>query len=100
VIAVYDVPLLVEGNLAEGFDVVVVVEADVETRVQRLVARGMAEADARARMAAQATDEQRRAVAHEVISNDGGRDALEAQIEQLWRRLLARHDGVAQEEPS
>ena len=62
-VVVYDVPLLVESGLAQGFDVVVVVLADAETRVRRLAERGMPEADARARMAAQATDDQRRAVA-------------------------------------
>lgn len=89
-VVVYDVPLLVEGDLAAGFDVVVVVEADAETRVARLAGRGMPEADARARMAAQATDEQRRAVAHEIVSNDGSIDALHDQVAALWQRLVAR----------
>lgn len=88
-VVVYDVPLLVEGNLASGFDVVVVVEADSETRVARLAGRGMPEADARARMAAQATDEQRRAVAHEVLTNDGSTAQLRAQVDALWQRLSA-----------
>ncbi len=60
--------MLVESELASGFDVVVVVEADLETRLRPAWReRGMAEQDARARMAAQASDEQRRAVADEVI---------------------------------
>ena len=91
-IVVYDVPLLVEGNLASGFDVVVVVEADPETRVARLGERGMPEADARARMAGTGMDEQRRAVAHEVITNDGtwtnskpGRRALGASASPVDR---------------
>jgi dephospho-CoA kinase len=91
-LVVYDVPLLVESGLGAAFDVVVVVEAAVETRLARLVERGLAEADARARMAAQATDEQRRAVAHEVIANDGSRAELAAEVEELWRRLRARQD--------
>jgi dephospho-CoA kinase len=91
-IVVYDVPLLVEGNLAEGFDVVVVVEADQQTRVARLQERGMPEQDARARMATQATDEQRRAVAHELINNDGNRESLETQVGELWERLIERRD--------
>ena len=89
-VVVYDVPLLVEGNLAAGFDVVVVVEAPPEVRVARLGGRGMPEPDARARMAAQATDEQRRAVAHEVLVNDGSVDDLRAQVDALWRRLIAQ----------
>jgi dephospho-CoA kinase len=91
-IVVHDIPLLVEGKLADGFDAVVVVEADQQTRLERLELRGLPEADARARMAAQATDEQRRAVADEVIRNDRDLDALRAEVDQLWRRLEQRRD--------
>ena len=94
-IVVYDVPLLVESGLAAGFDVVVVVQAEVQTRLARLAARGLPESDARARMAAQAGDDERRAVAHEVIGNDGSREALRAEVDALWRRLEARRDSVA-----
>jgi dephospho-CoA kinase len=94
-IVVYDVPLLVEGNLAGGFDVVLVVEADPATRVARLEQRGMPEPDARARMATQASDEQRRAVAHEVISNDGSRAELVAQVDAVWQRLAKRQQTAA-----
>ena len=94
-LVVYDVPLLVESGLAAGFDVVVVVEADETTRLARLAARGMPESDARARMAAQATDAERRAVADEVIENNGSREALRAEVDALWRRLEARRDDVA-----
>ena len=93
-ILVQDIPLLVEGNLAAGFDVVVVVEADVRTRLARLEARGLPEADARARMATQATDEQRRAVAHEVVNNDRDLESLRADVDELWRRLEARQDAL------
>jgi dephospho-CoA kinase len=89
-VVVYDVPLLVESNMADGFEVVVVVEADVELRVLRLEQRGMAEADARARMAIQATDEQRRAVATDLIENNGSRDALIAAVDAFWGRLTDR----------
>ena len=94
-IVVYDVPLLVESGLAEGFDVVVVVEADVATRLARLAARGLPESDARARMAAQAGDAERRAVAHEVIDNDGSLEGLRASVSDLWRRLQARSAAVS-----
>jgi dephospho-CoA kinase len=89
-IVVHDVPLLVENNLAPAYDVVVVVLADEETRVRRLAGRGMPEADARARIAAQADDDQRRAVADEIVRNDGDRDQLAAQVEALWARLQQR----------
>jgi dephospho-CoA kinase len=86
-VVVYDMPLLVEGGGADGFDVVVVVEAPVEVRLERLAGRGMAAEDARERMKAQATDEQRRAVADELVHNDGSREQLAAQVDQLWARL-------------
>lgn len=88
-VVVYDVPLLVESNLAAGFDRVVVVEAGVATRLARLAERGMPEADARERMRVQATDEQRRAVADELIMNDGGLDELRTRVAQVWERLRA-----------
>ena len=91
-IVVHDIPLLVEGNLAAGFDVVVVVEADPALRLHRLELRGLPEADARARMAAQATDEQRRAVADEIVVNNGDLDALRREVDALWQRLLLRSD--------
>jgi dephospho-CoA kinase len=86
-IVVYDVPLLAENDLASDFDVAVVVEASVETRLERLARRGMDEADARERMKAQATDEQRRAIADEVVRNDGSPDELKARVDALWERL-------------
>jgi dephospho-CoA kinase len=89
-VAVYDVPLLVENDLSGGFDVVVVVEADLATRLCRLVARGLSEAQARVRIATQASDEQRRAVADEVVRNDGTRDALAERVVVLWQRLRER----------
>ncbi len=83
-VVVQDVPLLVETGQAGQYDVVVVVEADLETRVARLLLRGLGEDDARARIAAQATDEQRRAVADVVLDNSGSPDALAEQVERLW----------------
>ena len=69
---------------------VVVVDAYVETQLRRLAERGMDEADARARIAAQATREQRRAAADVVIDNDGDLAGLEAQVERLWADLRRR----------
>jgi dephospho-CoA kinase len=88
-IVVFDIPLLVESNMAAGFDTVVVVEAAVETRLARLAERGMAEADARDRMAVQASDDERRAVAREVIRNDGSIEDLSAHVDAVWQRLVA-----------
>jgi len=93
-VVVYDVPLLAEsagGRLGRTneFDEVVVVEASLETRVSRLVARGLAEADARSRIAAQASDEQRRAIADHVVVNDGDLAALDAAVDALWAALTS-----------
>jgi dephospho-CoA kinase len=87
-VVVYDVPLLVENNLQEHYDVVVVVEASPETQVARLtLERGMTEPEARSRMAAQADREQRAAVADVIIDNNGDRSALQAQTDAFWERL-------------
>jgi dephospho-CoA kinase len=90
-VVVHDVPLLAENGLAAGYDVVVVVDAPVETQLDRLVARrGMTEEDARARIANQATREDRRAIAGHVIDNSGSLDDLKAQVDALWEDL-SRH---------
>ena len=83
-VAVQDVPLLVETGQAASYDLVLVVEADPETRIARLVGRGMTAQDARARIAAQATDEQRRAVADVVVDNSGTPEQLAAQVDRFW----------------
>ncbi|NUO60137.1 MAG: dephospho-CoA kinase [Hamadaea sp.] len=87
-VVVNDVPLLVEAGLADKYQLVIVVLASEEIRVARLVAaRGMTEAEAHARIAAQATDEQRRAVADVLIVNEGTLDDLRAQVDQAWPDL-------------
>jgi dephospho-CoA kinase len=88
-VVVQDIPLLVETGQAGSFDVVLVVQADAEVRVARLVTRGLAEADARARIAAQATDEQRRAVADVVLDNSGTPEELAAQVDRFWAERVA-----------
>lgn len=93
-VVVYDVPLLAEsaggalGRTGE-FDAVVVVEAPLETRVRRLVGRGLTEVDARARISAQATDDARRAIADHVIVNDGDLADLTTAVTALWANLTA-----------
>lgn len=95
-IVVHDVPLLTENDLTGMYDMVVVVDAPVEEQVRRLTTvRGMTEEAARARIAAQATREQRRAVADRVIDNSGALDALDAQIEDLWAELTRRASAPA-----
>ena len=94
-VIVYDVPLLVEKQLQGHYDVVVVVDASDEDRLHRLtVGRRMTEADARARMAAQAASEERLAVADVVLRNDGDLAHLLRQVEQLWEVLDARARGA------
>jgi dephospho-CoA kinase len=87
-VVVQDIPLLVESGQAGRFDLVVVVRTDVDTRLARLAERGVEPAQARARMAAQATDEQRAAVADVVLTNDGTPDELSAQVDRLWADLV------------
>ena len=82
---VHDVPLLVENGLAPAYHLVVVVSAPVDVRVGRLEARGMGEHDARARIRAQATDEQRRAVADVWIDNSGTLEQTRAAVDACWQ---------------
>ena len=90
-VVVNDVPLLVEAGLAGRFEVVVVVAAQPETQLRRLVEqRGMSEADAQARIAAQAPLADKLAIADYVINNDGDLAELQGQVEQVWAALAAR----------
>ncbi|WP_238421565.1 dephospho-CoA kinase [Gordonia sp. 'Campus'] len=89
-IVVQDIPLLVENHTAPFFHLVVIVYADAEVRLHRLTTmRGVGEADARARIAAQATDDQRRAVADVWLDNSGAPEDLAAAAARIWdERLL------------
>ncbi|GGP36678.1 dephospho-CoA kinase [Streptomyces calvus] len=90
-VVVHDVPLLTENGLAPLYDLVIVVDASAETQLARLVGRrGMSEEDARARMAAQATREQRREIADIVIDNDVPLDELERRVKEVWAELVRR----------
>jgi dephospho-CoA kinase len=93
VAVVQDVPLLVENKLAAGYDKVIVVEAPLSLRLQRLAGRGVDEETARARIAAQATDEERRAVADIVLDNSGTVSELTAQVDAAWARLVSGPGG-------
>jgi len=93
---VNDVPLLVEAGLAAAYDVVVVVLAPERSRVERLARdRGMDATEAYARIAAQATDEQRREVADVVIENDGSLADLMGEVDAVWREVLWPRRGSA-----
>lgn len=90
-VVIHDVPLLTENGLAPLYDLVVVVDASPETQLDRLVRlRGMAEAEAKARMAAQAGRAARLEIADLVIDNDGALDALEPQVRKVWEELERR----------
>ncbi|RAJ43737.1 dephospho-CoA kinase [Kitasatospora sp. SolWspMP-SS2h] len=90
-IVVHDVPLLAENGLAPLYDLVVVIDVPDGERLRRLVElRGMAEDEARSRMAAQAGREERLAVADLVLDNGGDLEQLTARVEELWRRLEER----------
>lgn len=87
-VVVLDMAVLVETSLGKGqYDVVVVVEAPLEVRLVRLAGRGMAPDDARARIATQATDAQRRAVADLLVDNGGDEAELERNVDHLWVAL-------------
>ena len=90
-IVVHDVPLIAENGLAGGYDLVVVVDVPPRTQVVRLVRyRGMTREQAQARMAAQATREQRLAIAGIVIDNSGSLAELDRQVGDLWAELRRR----------
>ena len=90
-VIVYAVPLLAERGMAEGFDVVVVVVADVDRRIERLMRdRGMTAEEVRARVAAQLTDEERARVADVLLDNDGEPERLIPQVNRLWTDLAKR----------
>ncbi|MCG6493072.1 dephospho-CoA kinase [Kitasatospora sp. A2-31] len=90
-VVVHDVPLLAENGLAPLYDLVVVVDAEDDVRIDRLVRlRGMAEEEARARMAAQATRAERLAIADVVIDNSGPLAALAPRVAEVWNGLKSR----------
>jgi dephospho-CoA kinase len=89
-ILVYEIPLLVETAAAKNFDLVITVEADLELRKDRLRKRGMFISEIERRLAAQATREDRQALADFVIVNDGDEDGLLRAVENLWEELPSR----------
>ena len=87
-VVVHDIPLLAEGGRAGGFDAVVVVDAPRDLQVERMLSdRGWTREDAESRIAAQATREQRRAIATHVIDNNGSLEDLRARVEAVFAEL-------------
>lgn len=90
-VLVHDIPLLAEGGRGGAFDLVIVVDVSPEIQVERLVdQRGMPADQARARMAAQATREQRLAIADIVIGNSGTLADLDRRVAEVWADLQER----------
>ncbi len=91
-VVICDVPLLVESKAAAArpYVAVVVVEAPLELRLERLELRGVPRDDAERRMAAQASDEERREVATHLIDNGGDLESLTRQVDEVWSDLLTR----------
>ncbi len=91
-VVILDMAVLTESRLGQlesgrGYTQVVVVEAPEAVRLPRLIERGLTEEQARARMASQASDAQRRAIADHVIVNDGTPEELAAAVDQIWVEL-------------
>jgi dephospho-CoA kinase len=90
-VVVHDVPLIAENGLAGGYDLVVVVDVPPRVQLDRLVRlRGMTQEQAAARMAAQASREQRLAIAGMVVDNSGSLAELDRQVGELWAELRRR----------
>ena len=87
-VMVYEIPLLVETKAADRFDFIITVDSDAELRKQRLRTRGMFHSDIEKRMASQATEEQRRAIADCVLINNGTEDDLLRQVENVWESTI------------
>ena len=87
-VVVHDIPLLAETGQADGFDAVIVVDVPTELQVERMVElRGMTRQDAEARVAAQASREERLAIATHVVDNTGTVDDLRRRVTQVYREL-------------
>jgi dephospho-CoA kinase len=84
---VYEIPLLFETGGQDRFDIVVTIESSMENRVTRLRARGLHISEIEARIAAQATREQRESIADFLIENDGSEDELLRKVENIWDEL-------------
>ena len=100
-IVVHDVPLLIEGGMEPGYNLVMVVDTPEDIRLRRLVElRGLAESDARSRISAQASDEQRHASADVLFDNSGSEETLLGQVRDVWdRRLVVMANNLEHHHP-
>lgn len=93
-IVIQVIPLLVETDAADDFDLVIVVDVPVDVQLDRLMARnGYSRAEAESRVAAQASRAERLAVADIVIENTGSLADLHARVDEVWRALVAGETG-------
>ena len=84
---VYEIPLLFETGGADRFEIVITVEADLDKRIERLREKGLHLSEIEARMAAQASREDRSSIADYVLENNGSKDDLLRQVENIWEAL-------------
>ena len=89
-VLVYEIPLMLETNAQDRFDVVITVEAAMDNRISRLRAKGLHISEIESRIAAQATREQRESIADFLIENDGSEDDLLRKVENIWDELADR----------
>jgi dephospho-CoA kinase len=100
-VVVHDVPLIAENGLAGAYDAVVVVDVQARTQLDRLMRlRGMSREQAEARMAAQASREERLAIATIVVDNSGSLAELDRQVSELWAELRRREALASSKPPS
>lgn len=87
-IVVNQIPLLAETNGASRFDLVITIESDEQVRIDRAVARGLKEYEVRKRLSSQASEADRRKIAHIVIENDGTKEELLSKVERIWEEEI------------
>ena len=87
-ILIYEIPLLVETGAAEKFDFIITVESEIELRRARLLKKGLYISQIEKRIASQASEAAREAIADAVIRNDGDEDGLLRKVENLWESVL------------
>lgn len=91
-ILVYEIPLLVETNARDKFDLVITVEAPLELRIERLKKRGLTQSEIESRIKSQVSADARKAIANFVIENDGSEEELLRKVEVIWEELDASHN--------
>jgi len=90
-IIVNEIPLLLEKKMESLFDFLVIVISSEKNRLERLSQKGVSEDQAKARMAKQVNDQDRKAAADFLIVNDGNLDQLEADVQKIWQTLQERN---------